>query len=1473
MRRIAWFGLLWVSLLQAQVITTIAGTDPALSASGIPAISAPLIHATGVAVDGSGNLYIADTGSQIVTRVSADGTLTVIAGNGHQGFSGDGGPATLASLNQPFAIAVDSGGSVYIADYGNSRVRKVSGGTISTVAGNGSFFFSGDGGAATNAALAGPTSVALDTAGNLYIADYNNNRIRKVTGGTISTIAGTGNPGFTGDGGPAIQATLTGPEGIALDSAGNLYIADTFNVRIRKVSGGTISTVAGNGVAGYSGDGRLATAASLNLPRNVALDSRGNLFIGDGNNQVIREVSGGTITTVAGNGLSGALGDGGPATSGSISYPSGIAVDSGGALYIADIYNARVRKVVNGTITTVAGNGQGSFGGDGGPAPSALLSYPTAMAFDAAGNLYIADYYNHRVRKVSGGVITTVAGNGIGGFSGDGGPAAKAALDGPNGVAIDSAGNLYIADQFNNRIRRVTNGTITTIAGNGTAGFSGDGAAATNAALNNPITVAVDSGGNLYFADSLNHRVRKISQGIITTVAGSGVAGFSGDGGPATAARLNAPSAVAIDAAGNLFIADKTNNRVREVTAGNIRTVAGSGSNGFAGDGGPATIASLSAPISVAVDAAGNLYIADPGNSRIRKVAGGNITTVAGDGEFTFAGDGGLATAASLNQPYGVAVDSAGNLFIGDSNNNRVRAVLAAKPTYTAAPGTLGFTGSAGGAVTSGQVINLSSAVPGLPFTVSTSASWLTVTPLSGTIPAAIQVTADPSALGAGNVQGSVSVVVSNASPSTITVPVTFTVQPATAPTLAVDTQTMSFTAIQGQGALSQVLNVVNSGGGQIAFTASAATTSGGSWLAVSPAAGTATPSAPTALTASATPGSLAPGTYSGTITVSSAAQSIVIPVSLSVSAPSASTLLSQSALSYNAVAQGGVPLPKSFAILNTGQGTLNWTAKAATLSGGNWLQITPGSGTVQRPFLDASLVNVSVDGRTLTAGTYYGRIEVAASAANTPQILTVILTVLPAGSKLPPEAYPLGLIFTGTAGVTPPPQDVQLANPTGAELSFVSGITGAGLDYLPKGGVVEPPQPTTVRVYPDFTRLAPGTIQRGAITLQFSDGSAPQTITVLTVVSPGSAGTQAARAKGAQPAASSCPISIVFRQPQPAQTTFNAVVGQSTTIEAQISDCNSLVGPNGTGSAQLNFSSGKPLAMNHIGNGIWQANWKPLSAGTISLTIVALEPVQGGGTLGGQSATVTAVVSAPGANGTPTVSAQNVVHSASGVVGAPISPGGLISIYGQNLADGASQSNGLPLPEQLNGTQVLLGDQPLPILYANPVQVNVQVPYGVPVNTQYQLSVQRGVTYSVPEQLVVAQAQPGIFTVNQQGFGQASIVKSDGVTLAQPGTPATIGETIVIYCTGLGPVTPKVTEGSPPLADPLSKTDNAVTVTIGGKPAAVSFSGLTPGDPGLYQINAVVPSGITAGDAVPVVISVAGQTSPIIPAVTIAVK
>ena len=470
--------------------------------------------------------------------------------------------------------------------------------------------------------------MALDGAGNLYIADRQNQRIRKVdAAGVISTVAGDGTFGYGGDGGPAAAAQLGAPFGVALDGAGNLYITDTFNNRIRKVdAAGVISTVAGDGMRGYGGDGGPAAAAQLFLPTGVALDGAGNLYITDTSNNRIRKVdAAGVISTVAGDGTRGYGGDGGPATAAQLSSPYGVALDGAGNLYIADTRNDRIRKVdASGAISTVAGDGTQGYSGDGGPATAAQLRLPYGVALDGAGNLYIADTSNDRIRKVdASGAISTVAGDGTRGYGGDGGPATAAQLSLPFRVALDGAGNLYIADTYNNRIRKVdASGVITTVAGDGTRGYGGDGGPATAAQLDLPYGVALDGADNLYIADRNNHRIRKVdASGVITTVAGDGTRGYGGDGGPATAAQLDLPYGVALDGADNLYIADRNNDRIRKVdAAGVITTVAGDGTRGYGGDGGPAVAAQLNSPRGVALDGAGNLYIADSGNDRIRRL-------------------------------------------------------------------------------------------------------------------------------------------------------------------------------------------------------------------------------------------------------------------------------------------------------------------------------------------------------------------------------------------------------------------------------------------------------------------------------------------------------------------------------------------------------------------------------------------------------------------------------------------------------------------------------------------------------------------------------------------------------------------------------------------------------------------------------------------------------------------------------------
>ena len=776
-------AIAWAQTGDDYRIDTVAGGGAGGLGDDGPAIAARLSPPRGVAVDGAGNVYIAAVGR--IRKVDALGIITTIVGGG-SGYSGDGGPAIAARVSGPRGVAVDGAGNVYFADSGNNRIRKIDAatGTIATIAGTGVHGFSGDGGPAVEAQISRAGGVAVDGAGNVYFADSGNNRIRKIDAatGTIATIAGTGVHGFSGDGGPATEAQISRAEGVAVDGAGNVYFADYGNYGIRKVdSSGIITTIAGGGV-GFGGDGGRAVGARLSPPRGVAVDGAGNVYIADSGNDRIRKVNAsGIITTIAGTGEEGLGGDGGLAVEAQIHNPFGVAVDGAGNVYIADSGNHRIRKLTptgpvaqipaipggsgsfsisattpyslavewrepentasaitdydvryreagsgggftdaqhGGTartatltglrpdtayevqvratnaagtgawsqlgivrtrddyrIDTVAGGGAGGLGDDG-PAIAARLSPPRGVAVDGAGNVYIAAV--GRIRKVDAlGIITTIVGGGSG-YSGAGGPAIAARVSGPRGVAVDGAGNVYFADSGNNRIRKIdaATGTIATIAGTGVHGFSGDGGPAVEAQISRAGGVAVDGAGNVYFADSGNNRIRKIdaATGTIATIAGTGVHGFSGDGGPATEAQISRAEGVAVDGAGNVYFADYGNYGIRKVDSSGIITTIAGGGVGFGGDGGRAVGARLSPPRGVAVDGAGNVYIADSGNDRIRKVnASGIITTIAGTGEEGLGGDGGLAVEAQIHNPFGVAVDGAGNVYIADSGNHRIR--------------------------------------------------------------------------------------------------------------------------------------------------------------------------------------------------------------------------------------------------------------------------------------------------------------------------------------------------------------------------------------------------------------------------------------------------------------------------------------------------------------------------------------------------------------------------------------------------------------------------------------------------------------------------------------------------------------------------------------------------------------------------------------------------------------------------------
>ena len=682
---LAWLGPCCFPALPATPpvyqLTTVAGSD--LVGDGGSAVAAQVAQPEGIVMDSAGNLYIADAANHRVREVTPAGAISTIAGNGHPGFSGDNGPASAAQLNQPYGLAFDAAGNLYIADYGNQRVRAIgTDGNITTVAGNGPSGSSGDGGPATAALLLGPRNVATDAQGNLYISEFDGHRVRRVAqGGTIGTVAGSGIAGFSGDGGPAAAAQLAYPAGLALDAAGNLYIVDSGNVRIRKVfaGAGTIGTVLAQQAFGMP---------NIQLA-GLGADAAGDLYIPESGNSFVWQLTpAGALAVVAGAAGTGAYtGDGQPALQTALSTPVEVTLDATGDLYISETRRVRCVTAATGIIATVAGTGTFGFGGDGGSASMAVLNTPTGLAFNN-GTLYIADTSNQRVRAVAAsGTISTVAGNGTPSYAGDGLPAAGASLNSPTGLAFDPSGNLYIADSQNSRVRVVNPaGIIATFAGNGTSsGFGGEGQAATLTPLDSPQGVAADLTGDVYIADAGHNRVIRVDPaGNIHTVAGTGTAGDA-NGGSGALGELYNPSGLAVDAAGNLFIADTQNHRIQMLTpGGTMSTIAGTGSSGFSGDGGPAAAAQLSFPSAVAVDAGENIYIADTGNNCVRLLTpDGNIATIAGTGDATYNGDSGPALTIALDNPVGLALDNLGDVWVADAGNNRVRMLSATQTVVT----------------------------------------------------------------------------------------------------------------------------------------------------------------------------------------------------------------------------------------------------------------------------------------------------------------------------------------------------------------------------------------------------------------------------------------------------------------------------------------------------------------------------------------------------------------------------------------------------------------------------------------------------------------------------------------------------------------------------------------------------------------------------------------------------------------------
>jgi len=687
------------------------------------------------------------------------------------------------------------------------------------------------------------------------------------------------------------------------------------------------------------------------------------------------------------------------------------------------------------------------------------------------------------------------------------------------------------------------------------------------------------------------------------------------------------------------------------------------------------------------------------------------------------------------------------------------------------------------------------------------------------------------------------------------------------------DPDGLIFALNQGTIASSQSIALSSRRSQAITYTATAGTSAGGGWLSVS-GTGTVDAFQSTAAVATANPAGLPAGTYSGTIVLAlSSGETFTIPVILTVTSSQQNMVLSQTGLFFEAVQGGATPASQSISVLNEGAGSLSFSASASTLAGGNWLSVSPSAGTATSTSIGTAAVSINSAG--LAAATYYGLVQFSADgAADSPQTISVVLTVAAPAQSPGPSLSTTGLIFVVQAGATiATARTITVTNPSPNPLSFATtAFSGKGTAFYtvsPSSGTLTSGQPVQISVQPTPSGLGAG-VYSGNLTSVFADAKTQtvyqRRVAILLIVVP-SAGSVANGLAPAPRAAGCTPTKLIPVLTQLGDG-FTVAAGWPAALEVTVvDDCGTFVIQ---GSVITLFSSGDPaLSLSSLNDGRWTGTWQPRSTSSSQVTVTAQAqetqpPLRGSAQIGG------ALQPNPGV---PIVTAGGVVSAASNAIRQPLAPGSYITIYGTNLSQGSYIAPSLPLQTQLGGTQAILAGKALPLNYAGTGQINAIIPFDMPVNTTQQLIVQQSGAISVPEPVVLSPAQPAVFTQDQSGHGLGVIVgyKADGsaVFLIDDSHPVSAGDTLVIYCTGLGPVDQPVAVGNAGPGSPLANAVNPLTATIGGQSATVVFAGLAP-QLTVYQVNLVVPPGVTPGNDVPVVLSQAGQQS--VP-VTIAVQ
>lgn len=1312
-------------------------------------------------------------------------------------------------LSNPGQLFVDKDGSVYVSNYRSVAKISPQGQATTVLRANGKWCWGGPYVASRpNRMSPFSNGVTVTEAGELYVSNWGCRMLLRVAGPQVIT---------------RVEGSLPEPQflGVHLHE-GDIYATDEATHRVYRFQpSGNRILIAGNGARGNDGDGGLAVEASFNLPRAVVVGKDRSIYIADSQNYRIRRVSpDGVISNFAGTGVAGFAGDGGPAEQARLGNITALALSANGDLLIADNSNRRIRRIgVDGVIRTIAGTGRTEDAGDGGLAAQASFLSPWGVAEGPEGSIYVSDYRGHVVRRISpDGTIMHFAG--LRRDSGDGGPAVFARLVAPTKIAFDSAGNGYISEQHSGRVRKVdASGRISTLidwrfptantigllpVGDGSVlvsvgatvqrvlpggrtevvagavsepGYSGDGGPAIKSRLQIPSGLAAGPDGSIYIADEGQHVVRRVdAEGRIETVAGTGVAGFGGDGGPAKGAQLWTPRGICLDRQGRLYIADAWNNRVRRVDPdGLITTVAGNDEdvrqNGVPGSvslspilrigdptGNQAFDTPLFSPEDVAVDEHGTLYIADYRAMVFSVSRSGMLRRVGGDwsGYTGPSGDGGDARQALL-QARSVALDPNGNLYIVDDYNNVVRKIGGFTP-FTSNPSGLVFSTVLGAPAQSQDITIGSSDGEERIFSAQSTASWLLVSPTSGTVGGAQRLTMRVTALPTGR-----------------------------------------------------------------------------------------------------------SGYFQGRIVLTDrdTRQTTIIPVSLLVSNTPQQMKLDKTGLTFSAVTQAPTPSPQPISVLNTGIGRMDWTASASTLAGGNWLTLTGTNGSSVAGTTPPQIA-VSVNPTGLAPGAYFGLVTATSPQAdNAPQSAVVVLEVQPGGAQNAASVSPRGLLFPTDASASQPPanQPVQLRNFSNRAITFAATVAypenrGSWVQLATANGSLAAGASFDLGIGVRPAGLSPG-VYTATVNVRFSPDNVTQSVNVLLVV--GSGERSAAGNKEREIAANCTARRLVplFRTPG---TSFTVSVGWPVAIEMIIvDDCGNFIN---TGRALVASTGGDAaVALTPIGNGRWAGTWTSNAAQPGRLSLQARiesgsPPVSGEARLDG-----TLRENAQ----QPTIERSGLRNLANPLPETLVGTGSLVAVLGSRMAAETRRIEQGNWPSELAETRAYIAGRAVPLREVGAGRLEAVVPLGTPENTRHQLVVQRGRSYSPPEEVLVTSAAPVLLSVDGTGRNQGRIfVKEEDGTLrpADSGRPALAGDTVVLLTTGLGETSPAVAAGQLAPADPPSMVVKPLRVTIEGTEAEVLSAVLEPGEVGLYRVTITMPEGLAPSSAANVVIAVDGVES-----------